>query len=188
MPNLFARRLGVTLLFCALAAPAQALQLTDTLGITAMPQVTSERAMAPLELALGLEFSAEMADGLQQDEAVPDRVEAEALTLLGTSYRLGGTGERGIDCSALMQRAFEAAGVALPRTTREMLKSGEAVADSELRKGDLLFYRWKQRMLHVAMYVDDGYIVHASPAAGRVVITKLDNNWQRRLVAVRRLL
>lgn len=185
MPLTLARRLGATLLFCALAAPAQALQLTDTLGIAAIPHGAGETAMAPL----ALEFSGGLRDDeLPQSEAVPDRVEAEALTLLGTSYRLGGTGERGIDCSALMQRAFEAAGVALPRTTQEMLRSGEAVADSELRKGDLLFYRWKRRMLHVAMYVDDGYIVHASPAAGRVVITKLDNNWQRRLVAVRRLL
>ena len=184
MPLILARRLGATLLFCALAAPAQALQLTDTLGVAVIPHAATESARAPLALA----FSDDLGDGLRQDEAVPDRVEAEALTLLGTSYRLGGTGDRGIDCSALMQRAFEAAGVALPRTTQEMLKSGAAVAASELRKGDLLFYRWKQRMLHVAMYVDDGYIVHASPAAGRVVITKLDDNWQRRLVAVRRLL
>ncbi len=42
--------------------------------------------------------------------------------------------------------------------------------------------------LHVALALDRTHIVHASPSAGEVVVAPLDAAWQRRLIAVRRVL
>src|SRR3546814_15883552 len=61
------------------------------------------------------------------------------------------------------------------RTVRELLRSGVNVKRSQLRAGDLMIYRWKPRQLHVAVYLDAGHIVHASPSAGEVVVTALDD-------------
>jgi murein DD-endopeptidase / murein LD-carboxypeptidase len=113
---------------------------------------------------------------------------SKADALVGTPYRLGGDSDDDIDCSALVQKAFRVAGLELPRTTRELAKIGEKVDRTSLRPGDLLFYRWNRNRLHVAMYAGNNEIVHASPNAQQVTRTRLNNDWNRRLVSVRRLI
>lgn len=115
-------------------------------------------------------------------------VAREALAMLGADYELGSAADDAVDCSSLMQRIFRAVGLAMPRTAREQSGVGEPVHRAELKKGDLLFYRWQPRNLHVAVYMDDGYILHASPSAGRVVLTRITPSWEQRLVAARRLI
>lgn len=115
-------------------------------------------------------------------------VAREALAMLGADYELGSAADDAVDCSSLMQRIFRAVGLAMPRTAREQAGVGEPVHRAELKKGDLLFYRWQPRNLHVAVYMDHGYILHASPSAGRVVLTRITPSWEQRLVAARRLI
>jgi len=124
------------------------------------------------------------------DEFVVDLVISDALSMLGTGYQLGAKAddEKKVDCSSLVQRIFRTIGVDVPRTTRQQVGYGEPVARDDLRKGDLLFYRWQRHNLHVAIYMDDGYILHASPGQGRVVVTRLTPSWERRLVAARRVI
>src|SRR3546814_2686714 len=81
--------------------------------------------------------------------------------MLGTDCEFGSNGADAVDCSALVQQAFRSAGLELPRTVRELLRSGVNVKRSQLRAGDLMIYRWKPRQLHVAVYLDAGHIVHA---------------------------
>jgi hypothetical protein len=116
------------------------------------------------------------------------RVVLGALSMLGTRYKLGSRKSSAVDCSLLVQRIYGAIGLELPRTTREQIHLGEPVALSELRQGDLLFYRWQGRNLHVAIYMDHGHILHASPREGKVVMTAINPSWSRRLVAARRIL
>lgn len=122
------------------------------------------------------------------DELEAQRVMLGAMSMLGTRYKLGSRKSSAVDCSLLVQRIYGAVGLELPRTTREQIHLGEPVQLSQLRKGDLLFYRWQGRNLHVAIYMDNGYILHASPREGKVVMTQLNPSWSRRLVAVRRIL
>jgi lipoprotein Spr len=160
--------------------PAAALDFSEQLGHAGAASSVPpdyERSV-PLQLA-----EAAMLAG----DPTHERVMSGALSMLGTHYRLGSNGDA-VDCSSLVQRIFRAVGVELPRTTREQVKQGMPVRLTELRKGDLLFYRWQPRNLHVAIYMDDDYIVHASPSVGRVVLTRLNSSWRRRLVAARRLL
>lgn len=116
------------------------------------------------------------------------QIHDKALAMLGTEYGFGRNDDEAVDCSALMQQVFASAGIALPRTARELLHAGVPVARTRAQAGDLLIYRWKPHQLHVALALDRTHIVHASPSAGEVVVAPLDATWQRRLVAIRRVL
>ena len=95
-----------------------------------------------------------------------------ALGQLGKPYRWGADGPRSYDCSGLVQTAYRAAGVALPRVSRQQYRAGRHVRLSALRAGDLLFYaddpRNPRTIGHVGMYVGSGRMVEA-PRPGRTV-------------------
>ncbi len=99
---------------------------------------------------------------------------------VGTPYRLGGTSQHGVDCSALVQNVFaETFRLNLPRTTREQVREGSPVARDELVPGDLVFFRPPGAYRHVGIFIGDGRFLHASSSRG-VMISKLDNSYWRR--------
>ena len=95
-----------------------------------------------------------------------------ALRQLGKPYAWGADGPRSYDCSGLVQTAYRAAGVALPRVSRQQYHAGRHVRLTALRAGDLLFYaddpRNPRTIGHVGMYVGSGRMVEA-PRPGRAV-------------------
>ncbi len=84
-----------------------------------------------------------------------------AMQFLGNPYVWGGTDlEHGTDCSGFTQGVYAYFGYSLPRTTYSQVNSGteiDSLADAQ--PGDLLFYHDTG---HVAIYIGDGKIVHAS--------------------------
>ncbi|SEL08099.1 C40 family peptidase [Streptacidiphilus jiangxiensis] len=84
---------------------------------------------------------------------------AFARAQVGKPYVWGATGPASYDCSGLVQAAWAAAGVSLPRTTYEQINAGQRIALSDLQPGDLVFYY--AGVSHVAMYVGGGEIIHA---------------------------
>jgi lipoprotein Spr len=131
--------------------------------------------------------------GLQLSDRVSDRQRAalvveQAASLVGSRYQLGGDGLSSFDCSALVGNAYRAIGLQLPRTSREMIHLGVDIKGRALKPGDLLFFRWQRRQLHVAVYAGNGEIVHASPAERQVTRSPLNALWQRRLIRARRLI
>ncbi|WP_328319182.1 C40 family peptidase [Streptomyces sp. NBC_00388] len=95
---------------------------------------------------------------------------AEALAFaraqIGKPYVWGATGPSSYDCSGLTQAAWKAAGVNLPRTTWDQVKTGTRVATKDLRPGDLVFFY--DDISHVGMYIGDGMMIHA-PKPGAFV-------------------
>jgi cell wall-associated NlpC family hydrolase len=79
---------------------------------------------------------------------------------LGCPYVYGGTGpcHDGFDCSGLVQAAWAAAGVQIPRDTFEDWAELPHVSPSAIEPGDLILYDGEG---HVAMYVGGGYIIDA---------------------------
>lgn len=98
-----------------------------------------------------------------------------AVAQLGVPYRLGGADPAGFDCSGLVQWAFAAAGVAVPRTTEEQFMWFRPLPREDLQPGDLVFFRLPQA--HVGIYLGAGEFVHA-PTSGRAVErARLDSPW-----------
>jgi cell wall-associated NlpC family hydrolase len=93
-----------------------------------------------------------------------------ALAQLGTPYRWGGEGDGGFDCSGLVQAAFAAAGITLPRVAQDQYDAGPPLpAGTPLRVGDLVFFGSSPRGVdHVGIVVGPGEMVDA-PHTGAVV-------------------
>ncbi|MEO3750773.1 C40 family peptidase [Streptomyces sp. B6B3] len=118
-----------------------------------------------------------------------------ALGQLGTPYQWGGTctDPHGpdpmgrCDCSSLIQQAYNAAGIDLPRTTYTQVTAGEPVSIDDLRPGDLLFTEGSaDAPNHVGMHIGQGLVVHA-PESGDVVRVASLDSWQPQIVAARRV-
>ena len=83
-----------------------------------------------------------------------------ALAQVGDAYVWGAGGPNAFDCSGLTQYAYSAAGVSLPHSSKSQSGMGQAVSRDQLQPGDLLFYY--SPTSHVAMYIGNGQMVHAS--------------------------
>jgi cell wall-associated NlpC family hydrolase len=97
---------------------------------------------------------------------------AYALAQLGSPYRWGGEGDGGFDCSGLVQAAYAAAGIALPRVAQAQYDAtaNDAVpAGDPLEPGDLVFFGADLAdVTHVGIVVSNGKMVDA-PHTGAVV-------------------
>lgn len=104
----------------------------------------------------------------------------------GTRYRLGGSGVGGIDCSAFVQKTMSGAfNVHLPRSTAEQRYSGRSISKSDLRPGDLVFFRKNN---HVGVYIGGGKFVHASSSRGVTTSSLSESYWARNYTQSRRVL
>jgi cell wall-associated NlpC family hydrolase len=104
---------------------------------------------------------------------------AIALDQLGVPYRYGGNSPSGFDCSGLVQYSYSRAGKRMPRTTKQLWTSTQAIEQHELRVGDLLFFNIEGKMSHVGLYLGQRRFVHA-PASGRTVsVASLDAPFYR---------
>lgn len=103
---------------------------------------------------------------------------ASALGWLGTPYVYGGEGRRGIDCSSLVQHAFAANGVRLPRTAAEQARVGMNVPTDQLQAGDRLYFSASgTRIDHTGLYMGDGLFVQASGSGRAVIVSNFADRW-----------
>jgi len=126
-------------------------------------------------------------------EGVAAELLDRAFAFLDVPYRLGGFSSRGIDCSGLVKKAFGAIGVDLPRTSRTQFLEGTPVPIAEISPGDLLFFarsKTGRSPSHVAIYLGNGLILHASSAARRVIVDSFESSayLKSRCLGARRIL
>ena len=152
----------------------------------------SRRLSTPLRWLLSLALLTPLVAGLAEVAGVtrtPAAVAAPgssaavavrfALAQLGKPYRWGADGPRSFDCSGLVQTSYRAAGVNLPRVSRQQYGAGKLVSLKHLRAGDLLFYARdtadRRTIYHVGMYLGAGRMVEAPNRRAPVRIASI---WQ----------
>ncbi len=104
-----------------------------------------------------------------------------ATQFVGNPYVWGGTSlTNGADCSGFVQSVYSNFGVSLPRTSYEQQNAGTEVSYADAQPGDLICYGG-----HVAIYMGDGKIVHASNSRDGIKIS--NDATYRTILSVRRL-
>lgn len=175
--------------------PLQGALLTGTILLGAilggcLP--ASRIASGPRSSATGNATAVRAVERTVADPALPyDRraVLAEAERWIGTPYRFGGVGGSGIDCSALVQRAFSAANFRLPRNSAEQATVGETIPLAESSPGDLVFFNTLGNgVSHVGILIDVDQFVHASTSLGVTVSSLSETYYRDRMLFVRRVL
>lgn len=119
-----------------------------------------------------------------------DELISNAMGFIGVAYRFGGTSPTGFDCSGFMQYVFRKAfAVSLPRTSAAQASVGTYVSRSELRPGDMVFFRTHgSRISHVGMYIGNDRFIHAPRTGKRIEITSLSSKyWNARYATARRV-
>lgn len=109
-----------------------------------------------------------------------------ACQFVGNPYVWGGTSlTKGADCSGFVLSVFANYGVSLPHSSVAQSNSGTKISSSEAQPGDLFFYGNGSRINHVAIYIGNGQVVHASsPRTG----IKISGAYYRNPVKVVRIL
>ena len=99
-----------------------------------------------------------------------------ALAQVGTPYLWGGEEPGGFDCSGLVQYAYAAAGLALPRVAQDQYDAGPRLAAGvTLVAGDLLFFgTGPHDVTHVGIYLGGGRMVDAPHTGALVRVETVD--------------
>lgn len=115
------------------------------------------------------------------DSEMGKAVAEYALQFVGNPYVYGGTSlTDGADCSGFVMSVYANFGVSLPHSSAADRKQGYAVDGLEnAQPGDLICYSG-----HVALYIGDGQIVHASNAKSGIKVSKAD---YKQILAIRRI-
>lgn len=109
-----------------------------------------------------------------------------ATQFVGKPYVWGGTSlTHGADCSGFVLSVFANYGVSLPHSSRAQANYGASISASEAKPGDLFFYGNGRSINHVAIYIGNGQVVHASsPKSG----IKISSAYYRTPVKVVRII
>jgi peptidoglycan DL-endopeptidase CwlO len=96
-----------------------------------------------------------------------------ALSRIGSPYVWGGSGPNQFDCSGLVMWSFQQAGISLPHSSQALAQGGQPVSMDQIQPGDLVTYY--SDASHVAIYIGDGMMVHASTFGVPVRVAPVDN-------------
>lgn len=95
-----------------------------------------------------------------------------ALQYVGGRYVWGGESlTYGVDCSGFTMKVYEQFGIYLPHYSGSQANCGRRIDPSEAKPGDLFFYDNGSRINHVAIYIGNGQIVHASNARDGIKVS-----------------
>jgi len=113
----------------------------------------------------------------------------------GVRYKYGGTTNKGMDCSGLIYVAFKSEHILLPRVSRDMAKKGVHIKLSQVKKGDLLFFKTNKKgkgINHVGLVVTlkRGFIefIHSTTSKGVITSSLLETYWKSAFIEARRVL
>ncbi|MDF1880213.1 C40 family peptidase [Sulfurimonas sp. MAG313] len=117
-----------------------------------------------------------------------NRLYAQHRAWKGTPYRYGGLSKNGVDCSGFVYQTYKQLfKIKLPRSTKDQVRQGKRVYVSQLRAGDLVFFKTGRNVRHVGIYLEKGKFLHASSSKGVMISTLLTGYWKSKYWQSRRL-
>jgi cell wall-associated NlpC family hydrolase len=111
-------------------------------------------------------------------------------SLVGTPYKYGGNGPKGMDCSGFVNAVFtELNHARLPRTSYAMSRLGSSVNINNGLPGDLVFFRIGvlSRINHVGIFAGNDRFAHASRKKGVIYSSLKEEYYKKRFAGIRRL-
>lgn len=151
-------------------------------------------SLAFVFLIAGVSFASPSQEAYAYSTSEANKVIAEGKIYLKRPYKFGASSSttKYFDCSSFTQRVYKAVGVNLPRTSRSQATVGKPVLKSQLKIGDLVFFRSSgsssNRITHVAIYAGDNKILHTYGKPGVTFSTFKGTSWEKRFVTARRVL
>lgn len=114
-------------------------------------------------------------DNIKDNSSLRSEIVEYARQFIGNPYTYGGTSlTMGTDCSGFTQSVFKSKGIALPRTAREQAEGGKEFPLNKIRPGDLIFYEKSGKINHVALYIGNKEVIHASNPESGIKISRYD--------------
>lgn len=108
-----------------------------------------------------------------------------AVQFVGNRYVYGGTSlTNGTDCSGFTMSVMAKFGVSLPHNSGSQAGSGKSITSSQMRPGDLVFYSGSGGINHVALYIGNGQVCHASNAKSGIKISTWNYRTPAKIVNV----
>ena len=155
------------------------ISVDDSVGYISQDYVTLAQALPTAKTIEQVKYG----DGVSD---VRTSVVSYALQFVGNRYVWGGTSlENGVDCSGFTMRILGKYGISLPHSSRAQPSYGTKISASEAKPGDLFFYGSGRSISHVAIYIGNGQIVHASNKRDGI---KVSNAYYRNPICVIRYL
>ena len=155
------------------------ISVDDSVGYISQDYVTLAQALPTAKTIEQVKYG----DGVSDVRA---SVVSYALQFVGNRYVWGGTSlEKGIDCSGFTMRILGKYGISLPHSSKAQPSYGTKISASEAKPGDLFFYGSGRSISHVAIYIGNGQIVHASNKRDGI---KVSNAYYRNPICVTRYL
>lgn len=153
------------------------ISVDDSVGYISQDYVTLAQALPTAKTIEQVKYG----DGVSDVRA---SVVSYALQFVGNRYVWGGTSlEKGVDCSGFTMRILGKYGISLPHSSRAQPSYGTKISASEAKPGDLFFYGSGRSISHVAIYIGNGQIVHASNKRDGI---KVSNAYYRNPICVAR--
>lgn len=156
----------------------------EVIDMQAGPDIAVQKALAEKKAAEETKAAEEAA--VQAKADARQNVVAYALQFLGGKYRAGGNDPHtGADCSGFVKYVMEhAAGISMNRSSSSQATQGHKISSNDMQPGDLIFYGSGSSISHVAMYIGDGKIVHASTERTGIKVSKWNYRTPIKIVSV----
>ena len=132
------------------------------------------------------EAEEELEAAIEVENDLRSEIVTYALQFVGNRYKYGGTNPNtGVDCSGFTSYVMRhAAEVELPHSSGGQSRMGRQVSSSEMRPGDIICYGSGKRINHVALYIGNGQIVHASTEKTGIKVSRWNYRTPVRIVNV----
>ena len=156
----------------------------EVIDMQAGPDIAVQKALAEKKAAEETKAAEEAA--VQAKADARQNVVAYALQFVGGKYRAGGNDPHtGADCSGFVKYVMEhAAGISMNRSSSSQATQGHKISSNDMQPGDLIFYGSGSSISHVAMYIGDGKIVHASTERTGIKVSKWNYRTPIKIVSV----